>query len=95
MKNWCTYLVECSDGTYYCGITTEIGERIYAHNLGKGAKYTRGRGPVRLVGLTQNQSKSEAAKLEYAVKKQRRSRKIEMFNHKYLYKPSGEMVEIY
>ncbi len=45
---FCTYIVECRDGTYYTGYTQDIKKRIKSHNDGKGAKYTRDRRPVRL-----------------------------------------------
>ena len=45
-KRWFCYLVGCSDGTIYCGITDNLEKRMATHNAGKGAKYTRGRGPV-------------------------------------------------
>ena len=43
------YILECRDGTYYTGYTPDLARRIELHNLGKGAKYTRGRGPVKLI----------------------------------------------
>ena len=44
-----TYLLECSDGTFYCGWTNDLEKRVKAHNSGRGAKYTKPRRPVRLV----------------------------------------------
>ena len=46
---WFVYLARCADDTLYCGITNDLVERVIAHNCGKGAKYTRGRGPFELV----------------------------------------------
>jgi putative endonuclease len=43
------YIVECSDGTYYTGSTNDLRKRLELHNAGKGAKYTRGRRPVKLI----------------------------------------------
>lgn len=47
-KQWVVYILECKDGTLYTGITDDLQRRLRAHNSGKGAKYTRGRGPVKL-----------------------------------------------
>ena len=49
--NWVCYLLECADGTLYCGITNDLDKRLNAHNAGEGAKYTRSRLPVTLVHL--------------------------------------------
>ena len=48
-KIWYFYILECKDGTLYTGITDDVQRRFKAHSEGKGAKYTRGRGPLRLV----------------------------------------------
>lgn len=69
------YIIECKDGSLYTGWTTNIDERIKAHNEGKGAKYTRGRGPVKLVHLEKFDNRSDALKRELAVKKLTRSQK--------------------
>lgn len=69
MKNWQVYLVKCTDRSLYCGITNNLNARINAHNAGRGAKYTRGRRPVELVGSTEKMTKSEALKLEIRIKK--------------------------
>ena len=63
------YIIRCSDGTLYTGITNDIFSRVSAHNEGKGAKYTRGRGPVELIAERYAGSKSKALKLEAHVKK--------------------------
>jgi len=68
-KPWVVYLLRCSDNTLYCGITNDLGNRLSKHNSGKGAKYTRSRLPVKLVGVSAEMSRSEALKLEYSVKK--------------------------
>ena len=69
------YIVECSDGTYYTGYTTELKRRIKEHNQGEGAKYTRGRLPVQLVYKEEYNSKSKAMKREYAIKNLTREKK--------------------
>lgn len=73
---WFVYIVECSDGTYYTGITTDIERRVAQHSAGMGAKYTRSRSPVRLVAKRCVSSRSFALRLEYHVKKQAREKKI-------------------
>jgi putative endonuclease len=73
---WHVYMVRCSDGTLYAGITNDLKKRIEAHNSGKdGARYTRSRRPVKLVYSEQVESKSAAAKLEYQIKKLPREKK--------------------
>ncbi|SMC75339.1 putative endonuclease [Desulfocicer vacuolatum DSM 3385] len=69
MKNWQVYLVRCSDHSLYCGITNDVDARINVHNAGKGAKYTRGRRPVELLGTTEKMTKSDALKFEIRIKK--------------------------
>lgn len=79
MSLYHVYLVRCADDTLYCGITTDIERRIRQHNEGKGAKYTRvsRRRPVELLTATSPMDKSSALKLEYQVKQQPRSLKLE------------------
>ena len=61
-----TYILKCKDGTYYTGWTNNIMKRVDDHNTGKGAKYTKGRGPLTLVYLELFDSKNEALKKEAA-----------------------------
>ena len=69
MKNdWIVYLIRCSDGSLYCGITNHIVKRLKAHNSGKGAKYTRTRRPVALEAVSHKMTKSDALKFEYHLK---------------------------
>ena len=65
---WWVYLVECRDGSQYTGIAVDVARRIDQHNAGKGARYTRGRGPVRLVAKTGPMVRGEALRLEARVK---------------------------
>ena len=67
-KKWVVYLVRCSDNSLYCGISNDLKSRVIEHNLGKGAKYTRSRRPVDLVGISPEMTKSEILKLEYRIK---------------------------
>jgi putative endonuclease len=76
---WHTYILECSDGTYYTGITTDIERRIEEHNRSpKGAKYTRARRPVVLRYHETFRDKGEALKREMAIKKLKRTAKIKL-----------------
>lgn len=72
------YLVECCDKTLYCGYTNDIDKRVKTHNLGKGAKYTQKRLPVKLVYSERFDSKSEAMRREYAIKQLSRSEKLKL-----------------
>lgn len=65
---WFVYMVKCKDNTLYTGIAKDVAKRIEVHNQGKGAKYTRGRGPVTLVYQEKLASKSEASKREAFIK---------------------------
>ena len=74
------YVVECQDGTFYTGYTTDIKRRLEEHNSGEGAKYTRGRYPVILKHQESFSSRSQAQKREYQIKKLPRSKKEELFS---------------
>ena len=71
-RRYSVYLLACADGSYYCGITTDIERRLKQHNAGKGGAYTRSRLPVKLVALGKRMTKSAALKREALVKKQPR-----------------------
>ncbi len=73
--NW-VYIVECRDGTLYTGWTTDPAKRAAAHSAGRGAKYTRGRAPVRLVYAEPCADKSAALRREAAVKKLTHAQKL-------------------
>lgn len=64
----CVYIVECKDGTYYTGYTNDLDNRIERHNSGKGAKYVRGRGPVKLVYTKKYRRKNDALRAERDIK---------------------------
>lgn len=80
--NWVCYLLRCADNTLYCGITNDIEGRIKAHNAGEGAKYTRGRTPVRLVHVEPCADKSSALKRELQIKRLPRAKKIILYKVK-------------
>lgn len=69
------YVLECADGTYYTGYTTDLDRRIAEHNAGKGAKYTRGRTPVQLIHTESFGSRSAAMAREYEIKQLSRAEK--------------------
>lgn len=77
------YIVECVDGTFYTGITTDVERRILEHNYSfKSAKYTRSRRPVRLVYSAVVGDRSAASKEEYRIKKLTKAKKLDIINKK-------------
>jgi len=70
------YLLECADGTLYAGWTTDLQKRLAAHNRGAGARYTRGRRPVRLVYWEEWGTRGEALQREAALRRLSRRRKL-------------------
>ena len=79
-KTWFLYILECGDGTLYTGITDDVERRLKAHNAGKGAKYTRGRGPVVLRYREKCGTHSDALKREIVVKRMSRTEKMALFS---------------
>lgn len=73
-----TYLLQCADGSIYCGWTNHLEARVQAHNLGKGAKYTKSRRPVRLVYYEVFATKQEAMRREWALKQLTRAEKLKL-----------------
>lgn len=69
------YMVECADGTFYTGWSTDPERRVKTHNAGKGAKYTKTRRPVKLIYVEELADKSSALKRERAIKKLSRKEK--------------------
>lgn len=69
------YVLECRDGSYYAGYTNDLERRLRVHNEGKGAKYTRGRLPVRYVHSETFPTKRQAMQAEYQFKTLKRSEK--------------------
>lgn len=80
--NWYVYILHCGDDTLYCGITPDIEKRLEQHRSGKGAKYTRGRGPLELVYSEICDSHSNALKREAAIKRMPRSEKLKLIEIK-------------
>jgi len=73
------YVLECSDGTYYTGYTTDVQRRVAEHDAGEGAKYTRGRTPVELRHTESFESKSAAMSREHEIKQLSRPEKEALF----------------
>ena len=82
-KHFFVYLLRCSDGSLYCGWTTDLKRRMATHNAGKGAKYTRARRPVELVYFEELENKNSAMKREYEIKQLSRAEKLRLIitNH--------------
>jgi len=77
------YMVECADQTLYTGWTTDVERRLKAHNAGRGAKYTRERGPVRLVYIEEVADRRAAMKRELEIKRMRRAKKLQLIGSEY------------
>ncbi|MHB8105317.1 MAG: GIY-YIG nuclease family protein [Dehalococcoidales bacterium] len=77
-QEWIFYIVKCRDGSLYSGITKDIEHRIKEHNLGRGAKYTSGRRPVKLVYSEKYNNVSEAGKRESEIKSWPRVKKEQL-----------------
>lgn len=76
---WLVYLLECSDGSFYAGITNRLEHRLEAHNSGLGARYTRSRRPVILLATQEHTDRSEASKAEMKLKQLPRDKKLAFF----------------
>ena len=76
---WFLYLLECVDGSYYAGISNDVEKRVAKHNNGSGAKYTRGRLPVKLLNFKEFENRSLASKAEWEIKQLPRSKKVGYF----------------
>jgi putative endonuclease len=90
---WQVYLLECADGTLYCGVTTDLLRRLAEHNgeAPGGARYTSSRRPVRLAASLEVAGRSEALALEWRIKKLKRPQKLAVFTA--LAAPSGRVDE--
>ena len=78
--DWYVYILECNDQSLYTGITNDLEKRIIVHNLGKGAKYTKARLPVKLVYKESCKTKSDSLKREFEIKKLKRIEKLNLIN---------------
>ena len=73
---WVLYILECCDGTLYTGISNDVERRLSEHQNGRGAKYTRGRRPVKLVYFEEYVDRSDASKREMEIKRMSRATKL-------------------
>ena len=78
-KNWCVYILECLDGSYYTGITNDLEKRMTAHQSGKGSKYVRAKGFGRFLASINCKDKSAASKMEYKIKQLPKEEKLRFF----------------
>ena len=78
---WFLYLLECSGGSYYAGITTDVQARFQAHAAGKGARYTRAHPPLRILGFREYADRATASRAEWQLKRQPRDRKLAWLEH--------------
>ncbi len=85
---WRLYVLRCGDGSLYAGITNDLSRRIAAHREGRGARYTRGRGPLTCVADWPYADRAGASRAEHAFKRLNRARKLE-----YVADPSTWIVE--
>jgi len=74
-QSWYLYILRCRDKSYYTGVTVDVKQRLDRHNSGKGAKYTRSRGPCELVYFEECESEAEARTREREIKGWRREEK--------------------
>lgn len=77
--SWHAYLLRCGDGSLYAGATNDLKGRLAAHRAGKGAKYTRGRGPLALVWKRRVKDRGAALRLEARIKRMTRQEKMRRF----------------
>jgi putative endonuclease len=81
MENgWCVYVLECKDGSFYTGVTNDIGGRMKKHASRKGSKYVARKGFGRLLKVKSCKNKSDACKKEYWIKHLPRSEKLRAFD---------------
>lgn len=79
-EEWTIYILKCGDGTYYTGVTKDLDKRIEEHRSGKGAKYLRGRGPLKTVFNKKLDSHGSALKYEIKIKKLSRPEKTNLIS---------------
>ncbi|RXR04290.1 GIY-YIG nuclease family protein [Pseudoxanthomonas composti] len=73
---WFVYLLECRNGSYYCGITNDLQARFEAHVAGRGARYTRANPPLRVVGSRAFADRAAASRAEWQLKQLPRASKL-------------------
>jgi putative endonuclease len=80
LMRWFVYILRCGDGTLYAGMTNDLEKRLEAHRCGKGARYTRGRGPLEVVHVERKRTRSAALKREAALKRLDRRAKLALLD---------------
>lgn len=78
MSDWLVYILECKDNTLYTGITNNLQRRLSQHENGTGAKYTKGRGPFKVIYYQVCGGRSEASKLEAEIKRLSKQDKLKL-----------------
>ena len=78
-KKWFVYLLECQDGSFYCGISTDVEKRMESHADGTGSKYVYNKGFRRLIGFKECIDRSDASKEEYKIKQLTHNEKLDYF----------------
>jgi putative endonuclease len=79
---WVVYMLRCRDGSLYTGVTTDLARRLAAHQSGRGARYTRGRLPVRLVYREWATTRGAALRREASIKRLPRARKLALLSRR-------------
>ena len=79
-KQWYVYILECQDGSFYTGVTTDINARMNAHATGNGSKYVYKKGFKKFLKSKQCKDKSDACKCEYAIKQLPKNKKLDWFD---------------
>lgn len=79
---WIVYILRCGDGSLYTGITSDLARRLAAHESGRGAAYTRGRRPLRLVYTERRRGRSAALRREAAIKRLPRVAKLALIERR-------------
>tara|TARA_Y100000034_G_scaffold54708_1_gene67001 strand:- start:8718 stop:8963 length:246 start_codon:yes stop_codon:yes gene_type:complete len=79
-KQWCVYVLECKDGSYYTGVTNDLDKRMKTHTKGKGSKYVYQKGFKKLIVVAPCKNKSDAFKAEYQIKKLPKKEKLDWFS---------------
>ena len=78
MLPWLVYMLRCGDGTLYVGVSNRLSRRLEAHRAGRGARYTRGRGPLRLLYVEHAGDRGEALRRELWIKALPRTEKLRL-----------------
>ena len=81
LTKWSVYILLCSDSSFYTGITNDLNRRLLQHEKGDGARYTKGRGPFKVIYKALFNNQSEALKEERRIKKLPKSSKIKLTNN--------------